>query len=55
MDTAKICPNCGAELSASGTCVNFGACFTADREASRGARGATVKAPQAWTIRGNVD
>lgn len=52
---APACPDCGDPLAHGGACLNVGACFTADRMASRAASGDTVKAPAAWTISGGVD
>lgn len=53
------CDTCGATLAPDGTCLEVGACRSADQRAARSSRsGATVKsavAPAAWNARGYVD
>lgn len=51
------CPECGAKLTAltAGTvCLNVGDCYAAERAAVP-MPGERMKAPQAFTIRGDID
>lgn len=54
-DVGLVCPSCLDTLTPAGSCLNVGSCLDADRTATRGARGATVKAPMAVTRSGNID
>jgi hypothetical protein len=52
---AAVCVTCGAMVETdNGTCTNVGNCYAADVAAVPPA-GDRLKAPQAFTIRGNVD
>ncbi len=48
---------CGEMTAPDGTCLNIGACTTADDRATRGAARVTSKyaVPAAWNSRGGVD
>lgn len=56
-ETAVKCASCGATAAPDGSCLNVGACHTADETATRGAARATAKyaVPAAWNVRGGVD
>lgn len=54
-DVALCCGSCLDTLTPAGHCLNVGACFSADSRASIGAARTKLKAPRAWTIRGNID
>jgi hypothetical protein len=55
VDAPIVCPVCLDTLAPNGTCLNIGACYAADRAATRDAARTTLKAPLAFTIGGNVD
>jgi hypothetical protein len=55
LDAPIVCGACLDTLAPNGACLNVGACEDADRNATRGARRSTLKAPMAVTIAGNID
>ena len=55
--TATACTTCGTVTAPDGTCLEIGACASADATATRNATGGTAKfaVPAAWNARGRVD
>lgn len=54
---APTCGTCGATTAPDGTCLDIGACESADIGATRGAGAVRAKyrVPAAWNARGSVD